>query len=259
MEDVQETVVEEASVDVEQVETQETEETVETVAIDTPKPDNNGEAIRREVERRETKLKQQYESQMEEIRAENSYLDKQAQIYGYRDRNEYKQALDTHLAQQAMEQEAARQGIDPDIYAQHLQPLSQENEQLKQRLQGYEQTEHQKQVSQSWSDLYSAYPNLSEDAKSWGKGENPNFYTDQMQQLIGMGYQPVHAYELAHKDTLFKQKEQEVVARLTGRDGKQVLSSIDSPNTMTLNFADMSDAEIQAISARVQRGERITS
>jgi hypothetical protein len=265
MEEIIESVVEDVSVDAEQVETEqnvESSETVETTAVDAPKTDNNGEAIRREVERREAKLKQQYESQMEEIRKENAYLDKQAQIYGYRDRNEYKKALDAHLADQEVEKQAQIMGVDAETYKQFFQPVNQEVDQLRQEVQTYREQftaqQQKEQQTQSWGELYSAHPDLVESSAAFNEGKNPDWYSPQMQELVSMGYKPVHAYELANKDTLFKKKEQEVLARLTGRDSKQVLSSVDSPNPMTLNPADMTNAEIQSISERVRRGERIT-
>lgn len=238
------------------------EEAVVERTVDASKPDNNGEAIRREVERREAKMKQQYESQMEEIRKENAYLDKQAQIYGYRDRHEYKKAVDDHFKQQEIEREAQRMGVDPDTYSQYFAPVNQQLSELQHKVQTYEQqqTERQRQeVRQAqWGELYSQYPGLVESSSAFNDGKNPDWYSQEMQELIGMGYKPVHAYELAHKNTLFQQKEQEALARVLGRDQKQVLPSKDSPNNVQFDPANMSFEEIQAISERVRRGERIT-
>lgn len=51
--------------------------------------------------------------------------------------------------------------------------------------------------------------------------------------------------------------EQAALAKVTGRDEKQVLSSNDKPNNVQFNPANMSLDDIRKISERVQRGERI--
>lgn len=238
-------------------------ETVESTEVDAPEPDKNvGEAIKKEVERRAAKVKEEYESQLEEIRKENEYLDKQAQIYGFRDRHEYKKAVDEHMRQKEIEKEAEKMGVDPEVYQQYFAPVSKEVEQLRKELNTYKEQlsekEQQERSQQQWGELYDAYPHLLEQARAWEKGENPEFYSDKMQEYINKGYEPIDAYELAHKETLFKAKEQEVLARVTERDQKQVLPSTDQPNNIQFDPANMDYEDILKISERVQRGERIT-
>ena len=110
MEDYQESVVD-VPVDAEQESyTQDAEpsssgETVVTEAVDAPKPDANvGEAIKREVERREAQLKKQYEEQISSIKQQNTYLERQARISGYASVEEYTKALDAYEHQQRIEQ-----------------------------------------------------------------------------------------------------------------------------------------------------------
>lgn len=198
----------------------------------------------------------------QQLESQTKYLEKMARIEGYGSVDEYVKAIDAYEQNQRIQQEAQRMNIDPEAYEQYFQPVNQQLNELQQKVQTYEQQataqQQQEQTKQAWGELYSTHPNLVESSASFNDGKNPDWYSPQMQELVGMGYKPVHAYELANKETLFKQKEQETLARLTGRDAKQVLSSIDSPNTMTLNPADMTNAEIQAISERVRRGERIT-
>lgn len=233
--------------------------------VDAPKsekPENMGEIITREAERRAAKVREEYEKKLEEIRRENEYLDKIARLNGFRDRHEYKKWVDEQEHRERIEREALKLGIDPDAYMQHFEPVAKEVEELKKKLATYEEKltekEMQERNQQLWGELYEAYPHLLEDAKAWEKGETPSFYTEKMQKYLEKGYDPIDAYELAHKDTLFKAKEQEVLARVTGRDQKQVLPSNDQPNNIQFDPANMSFDEILQISERVQRGERIT-
>jgi hypothetical protein len=79
-----------------------------------------------------------------------------------------------------------------------------------------------------------------------------------MQELMGMGYKPVHAYQLANREAILRQKEQEVLAQVTGRSERQILPSNDRPNNVQFDPANMSLKEILDLSARAQGGERIT-
>lgn len=198
----------------------------------------------------------------QQLEAQTKYLEKQARISGYASVEEYTKALDAYEQQQRIEQEAQRMGVDPDTYAQYFAPVNEKASALEQKLQALESQltaqQQQEQQQQSWGELYNAYPNLTETSTAFNEGKQPEWFTPQMQDLVSKGYAPVHAYELAHKDTLFRQKEQEVLARVTGRDGKQVLPSVDSPNNMQFDPTNMSFEEIQKISERVRRGERIT-
>lgn len=198
----------------------------------------------------------------QQLEAQTKYLEKQARISGYASVDEYMQALDAYEQQQQIEREASRIGVDPETYSQYFAPVNQQLTELQQKVQTYEQQmtaqQQQERAQQSWGELYKQYPALAETSSAFDQGQTPDWFTTEMQDLVQMGYKPVHAYELAHKDTLFRQREQEVLARMTGRDGKQVLSSVDSPNNIQFDPSNMSDAQIQEISARVRRGERIT-
>jgi hypothetical protein len=198
----------------------------------------------------------------QQLEAQTKYLEKQAKIYGYATVDEYTKAVDEYEQQQQIQQEAQRIGVDPDTYAQYFAPVNDQLSELQQKVMTYEQqmtqAQQQAQLNETWGELYSQYPGLVETSTAFNEGKNPDWFTQDMQQLVQMGYKPVHAYELAHKNTLFQQKEQETIARLTGRDQKQVLPSRDSPNNVQFDPNNMSDAEIQAISERVRRGERIT-
>ncbi|PZD95230.1 hypothetical protein DNH61_11765 [Paenibacillus sambharensis] len=197
-----------------------------------------------------------------EQQAELAYLDKVAQMNGFRDREEYKRALDAHLQQQQMEQEAHRMGLDLETYQQFFQPVNTELQQLKTEVEAfremYQQQETKAQQAAKWSALYNEFPALAESASAFHEGKDPEWYNDGMKGYIDRGYDPVDAYRLAHASTIARQQEQETLARITGRDERQVLSSTDSPHNMQLNPADMSPEDIERISERVRRGERIT-
>lgn len=198
----------------------------------------------------------------QQLEGQAKYLERQAKISGFTSVDEYMKALDAYEQQQTIEQEAQRMNVDPETYAQYFQPVNQKLQQYEQELttlrQQQEAREQQERGNQAWGELYKEFPSLADTANLFSEGKNPEWFNTDMQQMLEMGYQPLHAYKLANQDSLFKQREQEVLARVTARDGKQVLPSIDSPNNAQVSFADMSFDEIQKISERVRRGERIT-
>lgn len=263
----QETVVD-APVDAgheESIETPSTEETVVTEAVDAPKPDANvGDAIRREVERREAQLKKQYEEQYTPYKQQSEQLKRAARLNGWGDDvNGYVSRLDELERQEQYEREAQRMGVDPETYAQHFAPVKSELQELRQKLQGFEQqqtaTERQQQQTALWSDLYKEHPDLAESSQSFNEGQAPEWFTPEMQALIGKGYEPLHAYQLTNKEAILRKKEQEVLANVTGRGAKQILPSNDRPNNVQFDPANMTDAQIQELSYRVRsKGERIT-
>ena len=198
----------------------------------------------------------------QQLEGQTKYLERQARISGYDSVDEYMTALDQYEQNQQIEQEARRMGLDPELYAEHLHPVKAELNEVKKQLQSFQQqqseSEKRTQSVAQWNDLYSAYPVLSETSQAFGEGKAPEWLTPQMQELVDAGYKPIHAYELAHKETLFRQKEQEVLANVTGRGAKQILPSVDQPNNMQFNPADMSFDQIQELSRRARSGERIT-
>lgn len=212
-------------------------------------------------EEREKAIAEERAKWEQETAAKLSYLEKQARIYGYATVEEYTKAIDEHYERQEIEQKARELGLDPDTYAQKFDPVFKKVSEMEQKLQTYEQQEQRRaqeeKTAQAWSELYAQYPHLVEDAKAWERGESPTFFNADMQKFIDLGYQPVHAFELAHKETLFRAKQQETLAQVLGRDQKQILPSKDQPNNVQFDPANMSTDEILALSQRVQRGERI--
>lgn len=198
----------------------------------------------------------------QQLEAQTKYLERQARISGYGTVDEYMVALDEYEQNQQIEREAQRMGVDPETYAQYFAPVNSELQELRQKLQGFEQqqtaAERQQQQTALWSELYKEHPDLADSSQSFNDGKSPDWFTPEMQALIGKGYEPLHAYQLANKDVILRKKEQEVLAAVTGRGAKQILPSVDRPNNNQFNPADMSFEQIQELSRRARSGERIT-
>jgi DNA repair ATPase RecN len=242
-----------------------TGETVVESAVDAPKPDNVGEAIKREVERREAQLRKQYEEQYAPYQQHSDQLKRAARLNGWGDDVDgYIARLDEVERQEQYEREASRMGIDPDTYAQYFAPVNQELNQLRQEVQRFQsqQTEAQRmqETQKQWNALYEAFPQLAETSQAFNDGKAPEWFTPQMQQLIGMGYQPVHAYELAHKETIMSQFRKQTEAN-TIRGLQQ--NSESSPGALgqgdvahETGFSGLSREQQRRMIDEVKRGER---
>jgi vacuolar-type H+-ATPase subunit I/STV1 len=200
----------------------------------------------------------------QQLEAQNKYLERQARISGYATVDEYTAALDEYERNQEMEQEASRMGIDPDTYAQYFAPVNQELNQLRQEVQNFrsQQTEAQKQqeFQTQWNALYEAHPQLADTSQAFNDGKAPEWFSPQMQQLIGKGYEPVHAYELAHKDTIMTQLKKQTEAS-TIRGLQQ--NSESSPGPLgqgdvahETGFSGLSKEQQRRMIDEVVRGER---
>lgn len=185
-----------------------------------------------------------------QLESQVKYLERRAKQEGFADVDSYVKAIDEYEKQQAVEQEANKYGVPEEFIRQELQPLKSELDSLKAEREQFKQAEAHRQIDSEVAELSKNNPDFES-----MKDEVFNF-------AIQNNIKLEHAYKLltydAKIETAVKTREQEVLARVTGRDGKQVLPSVDSPNNMQVDPANMSDAEIQAISARVRRGERIT-
>lgn len=196
-----------------------------------------------------------------QLETQVKYLERRAKQEGFADVQSYVKAIDDYERQQEMDQQAQRMNVDPETYEKYFAPVNQELGELRNKLTAYEQQEQQKEQqdrnSQSWSELERDYPHLKV-FESFKEGA-PDWYTPEMKEMVEVnGYKPLHAYKISHQETIFKQREQEVIAKLTGRDAKQVLSSVDSPNNLAFDPSNMTGAQIDDISRRVRNGERIT-
>jgi hypothetical protein len=240
-------------------------ETVVSEAVDAPKPDNVGEAIKREVERREAQLRKQYEEQYAPYQQHSEQLKRAARLNGWGDDvNAYVAQLEEAERQEQIEREAYRMGIDPDTYAQYFAPVNQELTRLQQEVQNFrnQQTEQQRQqeLQSQWGALYEQYPQLAESSQAFNDGKSPEWFSPQMQQLIGMGYQPLHAYQLAHHDSIMSQLQRQTEAN-TIRGLQQ--NSVSSPGALgqgdvshEVGFAGLSKEQQRKMIDEVIRGER---
>jgi hypothetical protein len=241
--------------DVQSQETQQTFESSENTGVESPvvagqvkdEKDFSSALKARETQLRQ-QIEQEYSTKMQESQTKLNYMEKQAKIYGYETVDEYIKALDEHERQQEIQKEAEKYGVPEDFIRGELKPLKDELEQLKQERAQLTERERERQLQSDLEKVKSANPDFDQ-------------YFDAVADLFKQGYSLEHAYRLAsYEDKMSKlgqEKEQEVLARVTGRDQKQVLSSNDKPANLAFSPANMSTADIMDISRRVQAGEKI--
>ncbi|WP_394137435.1 hypothetical protein [Cytobacillus oceanisediminis] len=215
----------------------------------------NKEEVKIPVSERQTYLQKGYhfdtvKQRAEEYEQQAKYLEKVAQFSGYGNTDEFIKALEQAQEQEKIQQEAQRLGVNEDAYRQHIAPVNEEVSQLRNELQQIKQQESVRAIEAEVDTLKSKYSDFAQ-------------HEDRVFDLaIERGYSLEDAYKIAtyeeRIETVSKQKEQEVLARITGRDEKQVLASNDKPSNATFDPTNMSLDDIQKISDRVRRGERIT-
>jgi hypothetical protein len=186
----------------------------------------------------------------EELEQKATYLEKLAQMSGYQTTEEFLRAVEQAEEQRRIEQEAQKFGIDPETYRQHFEPVNSELQQLREKLNQLEQERIMQQVEREVNELRSKYDDFEK-------------YEEQVFELaVQKGYALEDAYKLlAYEDHIAKiqkQTEQQVLAKVTGRNEKQVLPSNDKPNNTKFDPANMSFEEIEELSRRARMGERIT-
>jgi hypothetical protein len=213
----------------------------------------NKEEIKIPVSERQTYLQKGYNydkvnERAKEAEAYQQSLERIAKFYNFDSHSEYMAALDEHERQQEIQKEAEKYGVPEDFIRGELKPLKDELEQLKQERAQLTERERERQLQSELEKVKSANPDFDQ-------------YFDTIADLFKQGYSLEHAYRLAsYEDKMSKlgqEKEQEVLARVTGRDQKQVLSSNDKPANLAFSPANMSTADIMDISRRVQAGEKI--
>lgn len=213
----------------------------------------NKEEVKIPVSERQNYLQKGYNydsvnTKYEEAKAQNVYLERQAKISGYDNVTDYMKALDDYEHQQDIAKEAEKYGVPEDFIRGELKPL-------KDKIQQYEQQIEQNTSKENERQLQSELDKV--------RSSNPDFdnYFEPVRELFAKGYSLDHAYKIASMDDklarIGQEKEQEVLANVTNRANKQVLSSADKPNNLAFNPANMSTADIMDISRRVQAGEKI--
>lgn len=133
-----------------------------------------------------------------------SNLDRLEQEAKQREENQFQEL------RQQLRQEAEEAGLDPERVESYLEnhPLMKQARQaLKEREETTRQIQEMQQAAEwqsKWKVLYDAYPDLQETADAFLEGKEPDWYTPEMKARIERGYDPIDAYELAHKEALME-------------------------------------------------------
>lgn len=154
-------------------------------------------------------------------------LDRAAKLAGFKDHAEYLANLDKleqeaqkrrqdefEQVRQRLREQAEAAGLDPESVEEWVSkhPDFIEAQRIKQEAQERAQRESQERMQQEWTAkweaLYTAYPELRESAIAFAEGGTPDWYTPEMQARIERGYDPLDAYELAHKDAIIERNKQ---------------------------------------------------
>lgn len=210
----------------------------------------NKQEIKIPIAERQTYLQKGYnydklQNQYQEAQRQAQLADRIAKMQGFNSFDEFESALNQYEQEQQMRLEAEKLGVDEAVIRDHLNPLKNELDQLKRQNELYERAEYERQVRANVDQLRSKYSDFDQ-------------YSDQIVELTGKGYDLEDAYRLASYADMNKRIEQEVLNRMRDRGDKQVVSSSDRGNNLKLNPTSMSLEDIEAISARVARGEKIS-
>jgi hypothetical protein len=114
-----------------------------------------------------------------------------------------------------LREDAEIAGLDPDRVDAWLDnhPLLQEANKAIQAGQKNEQERVKQEIEQQslakWNELYEAYPDLVESSKAFEDEGAPEWFTPEMQAKINRGYDPIDAYESAHKSNIIRQSKEQ--------------------------------------------------
>lgn len=160
-------------------------------------------------------------------------LDRAARLQGYESHEDFIANLDKIEQERQKKQEdeyaALRtelldeleaNGIDRDKAEQFIEnhPLMQQARQAAEEKKKIDQERQQMTVQQQaeadWRQLYDAFPDIVESAQAFSQGGTPDWYTEEMNDLITAGYKPLHAYKLAHMDKIQTQTKRQLEQKL---------------------------------------------
>lgn len=151
-------------------------------------------------------------------------LNRAAKLAGYKDHADFVANLDKIEQEQIKKQqteldqlqdkllaELEENGVDRELAKRYLDnnPLVQQAKEAiaeRERLQQEQKEAEKKQnnVAQ-WNALFKKYPSLVEEAGE----DTPSWYTPDMARRVDAGYDPIDAYELAHRDTIVEQTKKQ--------------------------------------------------
>lgn len=160
-------------------------------------------------------------------------LQRAAKLAGFDSHEEYLKNLDKieeekikkeqdqfEALRKQLREEAYEAGLDPDKMEQYINnhPLIKQAEQALKERERLEQEQarlkEQEEMTRKWEALFQKYPKLTESIDENG---NAPWMTEEMLSRIQRGYDPLDAYELAHRDTILeelrKQAEQELIKK----------------------------------------------
>lgn len=120
------------------------------------------------------------------------------QSHGIYTVEQYEQRLEQERIQEE-NQRYEEAGIRPD----QIEKIRKYDE-MKIMLDGQEETRRNEARLNSWADLYKSYPELSETAKVFAEGKEPEWYTAEMKAEIARGASPTAAYRNAHFETILQ-------------------------------------------------------
>lgn len=173
-----------------------------------------------------------------------------AKAAGFANVDDYFEAVDAQLQERQTAEAAARMQVDPETYKQFFAPVHTELSQTKQELARLQQSDLERQIKADYDRLSTQYPDFKEhEDKVWVLATERRLPLEDAYKLVSFDSR-IAATKL--------ETEQQVLANITGRDNKQVLSGKDQGANTALDPNNMSLSDIASISARVQRGERIT-
>ncbi|CAB4127928.1 hypothetical protein UFOVP103_4 [uncultured Caudovirales phage] len=210
----------------------------------------NKQEVKIPVSERQTYLQKGYNydkvnTQLQEAQKQAQYLDRLASMQGFNNTQEFLTALEQYEQEQHIQREAETLGVDERVIREHLNPLKSELDQIKKQNEELRRYELQRVIEADVSRMREKYSDF-------------NQYENDIYDLASRGLDLEQAYRLASYDNSSKRIEQEVMARIRERDGKQVLSSADRGSQQKIRPQDMSLDEIEALSLRVSRGEKIS-
>jgi hypothetical protein len=210
----------------------------------------NKQEIKIPVSERQTYLQKGYNydkvySQFQEANKQAQAVERLAKLQGFNNTDEFLSALDSYEQEQNIRRQAEQLGVDETVIREHLNPLKSELDTLKKQNEELRRYELQRMVDADISRMREKYHDFDQ-------------YENDIFDLASKGLDLEQAYRLASFENIQKRIEQEVMSRIRERDGKQVLSSSDRGTQQKIKPQEMSLEDIESISARVARGERIS-